>query len=70
MKTRPLFVFSVLFVATLSGCSNIPKDSITRGLDIGATPWTPTVKAELIATGKAASNLTAEERRELLAPKK
>jgi lipoprotein NlpI len=60
----------LVLVLALSGCSSMPKDSLVRGLKIGATPWTPTVDAEVIATGKAASNLTAEERAAILAPKK
>lgn len=53
-----------------TGCTSIPKDSLVRGLKIGSTPWTPTVEAEVIATGAAAKNLSAEERAAILAPKK
>lgn len=63
----------ILFIAciplALPGCSSIPKDSLVRGLKIGGTPWTPTVDAEVIATGAAAKNLSAEERAAMLAPK-
>jgi hypothetical protein len=68
MKTRLAILLGL--TAVLSGCTSpIPKDSLVRGLKIGSTPWTPTVDAEVIATGTAAKNLTDAERRELLAPK-
>lgn len=59
---------SLIFLA-LCGCSSVPKDALVRGLKIGATPWTPAVEAETIATGKAASNLSASERAALLSPR-
>lgn len=61
--------FALLAVALListAGCSSIPKDSLVRGLKIGGTPWTPTVDAEVIATGAAAKNLSAEDRATIL----
>lgn len=61
---KSLLLTSLLLL--VSGCTSIPKDSLVRGLKVGSTPWTPTVDAEVIATGKAASNLTAEERKEFL----
>ncbi len=68
MKTARLLPFLAI-LSLLSGCSSLPKDSLVRGLKIGATPWSPGVDAEVIATGSAAKNLTEAERRELLAPK-
>lgn len=53
-----------------SGCSQLPKDAYLKDVDIGATPWTPTMKIGVAATGSAARNLTAEERREMLTPSK
>jgi hypothetical protein len=49
-----------------AGCTHWPKDSLIRGAKVGATPWSPAVEAEVIATGKAAQNLSETERRELL----
>lgn len=66
MKRRTLLVALLL----LAGCSSIPKDSLVRDLEIGGTPWTPTVKAAVIATGAAAKNLTTEERAAILTPTK
>lgn len=63
MKTFTL----LLIVLALSGCSSLPKDSYIRHAEI-VTPW-GTTKVEGVATGAAARNLTAEERREMLAPK-
>lgn len=70
MKTtfRTAAFITLCLVGT--GCSHIPNDAIVRGLAIGATPWTPTINAEVIATGKAAANLTASERLELLSGQK
>jgi hypothetical protein len=59
-----------LVLLALTGCSNLPKDSLVRGLKIGGTLWTPTLDAEVIATGAAAKNLTEAERREILTPVK
>ncbi len=61
---------TALILALLSGCSSLPKDSLVRGLKIGATPWSPGIDAEVIATGSAARNLTAEERAVILSPAK
>lgn len=63
-------LLSLLFVAGLipacvPGCQYLPKDALVRNVKIGATPWTPSMDAELVATGKAAANLTAEERKEI-----
>ncbi len=48
------------FLVFLAGCSNLPKDSLIKDAEI-TTPWGHT-SASVIATGKAAQNLTAEER--------
>jgi len=55
----------ILSLLTFSGCSSVPKDALVKDLKVGATLWTPPVEASVIATGKAASNLTAEERKQL-----
>lgn len=57
----------LVIVLVLSGCSSLPKDSYIRKAEIN-TPW-GTTRVEGVATGAAARNLTAEERREMLAPK-
>lgn len=59
----------LLLTLAASGCSNVPKDALIRNLDIGATPWTPTMKAEVIATGKAAANLSDDERKAIVSKK-
>lgn len=64
---KPKLLLLCLF---FTGCSSLPKDSLVRNLKLGATPWTPALEAEVIATGKAAANLTAEERKEMLNPVK
>lgn len=66
---RVLVATSLLTAGLLgSGCSQLPKDALLRNVEIGATPWTPTMKIELAATGSAARNLTADERREVFTP--
>ena len=62
--------FLVFVLVFSGGCSSLPKDSLVRGLKIGGTPWSPTIDAEVIATGLAAKNLSAEERAALVAPRK
>ncbi len=60
--------FALLAMLTLCGCSTPwPKDAYVKNAEI-TTPWTGTAKVEVMATGKAAANLTETERRELLAP--
>lgn len=65
-KSFPLLV--IVLVLSSSGCSSLPKDAYIRNAEVN-TPWGST-KVESAATGAAARNLTAEERREILAPKK
>ncbi len=52
--------FTPFLTLILVGCSNLPKDALIKDAEI-TTPWGHT-SASVIATGKAAQNLTAEER--------
>lgn len=71
MKTKSFLLLCAsvsLWPIVFTGCSTWPKDSYIRGAEV-TTPW-GTTKAEVIATGAAAKNLSAEERASILAPKK
>lgn len=65
-----MLLIGAISLLCLSGCSHWPKDSLIRGAEV-VTPWGRT-SAEVIATGKAATNLTEAERAEILkaTPKK
>lgn len=68
LVTRHLSLVTLAIACALAGgCTTWPKDSYIRGAEV-TTPW-GTTKAEAIATGVAARNLTAEERAALLKPK-
>ena len=60
------FLALALLLSACAGCSHWPKDSLIRGAEV-VTPWGRT-SAEVIATGTAARNLSAEDRAALLAP--
>lgn len=56
------FLLSLLIVLT-AGCQSWPKDSLIQGAESTVnTPWGPsTIKADVIATGKAAQLVTIEQ---------
>jgi len=62
IKNLMLLFALVLFAA----CTNLPKDSLMRDVEIRAVHGTMIIGAA--ATGQAAVNLSAEEKKELLAP--
>lgn len=61
-----LLISAVAAIAALTGCNSLPKDGYLKNAEIN-TPWGST-KVELLATGAAAKNLTAEERRAFVTP--
>lgn len=69
MKTRILSVVLLAAALLCAGCAQWPKDSLIVGAKTTTnTPWGPTtLEADVIATGKAAANLTLPELAEVAA---
>lgn len=59
MKTNRL-ILAAIAITTLSGCQTWPRDAYIQGAKSTVnTPWGPmTQEAEMMATGKAAQNIS------------